>query len=174
MPFLTEWSTFYVAIGSSAAALTGLTFVVITIVAGVERVRTNPAGLATFTTPTVIHFCSALYVSAVLLVPWHGVIACAVLLGLGGLYGVSYSLRVIYLTSRLSTETYVPDVEDWAWYGISPLLAYGAILTGAVALPEFTGKGLFAVAGGTLLLIFIGIRNSWDVVTYLTVIHPKD
>lgn len=174
MPFLTEWSTFYVMIGSSAAALTGLTFVVITIVAGAAEVRTNPLGLATFTTPTVMHFSVALFVSATLLVPWHAAGGVAALVGIAGLFGVVYSVRVLYLTSRLDRERYAPDVEDWTWYGILPLLAYGVVFAGALALPGTPSKAMFAIAGGMTLLIFLGIRNSWDVVTYLTVRRPEE
>ena len=47
---LTAWENFYVIIGSSAAALTGLVFVVITLVAG-TRERLSGDGTATFSTP---------------------------------------------------------------------------------------------------------------------------
>ncbi|HEY0798703.1 MAG TPA: hypothetical protein VGD50_06105, partial [Candidatus Baltobacteraceae bacterium] len=53
------------------------------------------------------------------------------------------------------------------WFTILPLTAYGSILAGAILLAIAPVKALFFVAGGALLLTFIGIRNSWDVVTYL-------
>jgi len=56
---LSEWSNFYVIIGSAAAALTDLMFVVVTLIAG----RTPPDGMergtATFSTPTVVHLSAA-------------------------------------------------------------------------------------------------------------------
>jgi hypothetical protein len=67
---LTAWSNFYVIIGSSAAGLTGLMFVVITLVAGQERERRSPDGIAAFGTPTVAHFGVALLGSAILSAPW--------------------------------------------------------------------------------------------------------
>ena len=45
LPPLTEWETFYVIIGSSAAALTGLMFVVIALNAEARR-ETGPAALS--------------------------------------------------------------------------------------------------------------------------------
>ncbi len=164
---LSAWSTFYATMGTSAAALTGLVFVVITLIRDVQSMKPNAEGLATFTTPTVIHFCAALYVAAVFIVPWRTYGGVAVLVGLGGLYGVIYVARVIHRTMHLSRDTYVPDSEDWTWYGAVPLLAYLAILGGAVALPHAALQSLFAIAGGELLLMFVGIRNAWDVVTYL-------
>jgi hypothetical protein len=53
---LEGWERFYVIVGSSAAALTGLMFVVITLIADSEMPR-SPGTVAAFGTPTVVHFC---------------------------------------------------------------------------------------------------------------------
>lgn len=168
-PFLTAWLTFYVMIGSSAAALTGLMFVVITLITRAE-VAARRDGLATFSTPTVFHFSFALLVSAILCVPWPSLGPPAALVALAGLYGVVYVLRIALLTRRLTL--YVPDAEDWAWFAVLPLVAFSATLGGAVALPWAPAQALYAIAAGTLLLIFIGIRNAWDVVTFLAIQGP--
>jgi hypothetical protein len=170
--FLTPWSNFYIMTGSSAAALTGLMFVVITLVSGEERLRRAPDGISTFSTPTVVHFCTALLVSTILSAPWHLLVHPAALLGLAGLCGVGYVLRVMHLTSRLSM--YNPDLEDWVWYTILPFVGYGAILASAIALTAHPVEALFALAAGVVLLIFIGIRNAWDIVTYIAVGGPRD
>jgi hypothetical protein len=60
------------------------------------------------------------------------------------------------------------------WYTILPLLAYGALVAGAIALNAIPRGALFVLAGGVLSLIFIGIRNSWDVVTFLAVGGDKE
>jgi hypothetical protein len=164
--FLTPWSAFFATMGTSAGALTGLMFVVITIVAGVPR-QTTSEGLSTYSTPTVIHFCAALYVSAIALAPWHSLVHVAVAIGLCGIYGVGYVARVMIRTSRITA--YVADLEDWIWYCILPLISYAAILASAIALVRAPIEGLYVLAGSTLAQIFIGIRNSWDVVTFLAV-----
>lgn len=164
---LDPWSNFYIMTGSAAGGLTGLMFVVITLVTGVERLRTNRDGLSTFSTPTVVHFGAALLVSAILSAPWHSLLSPATLLGLAGLYGIVYVLRIMNRTGRL-TE-YKPDLEDWVCYTVLPLVAYSAILAGAIALFAMPVKALFALGGGALLLIFIGIRNAWDIVTYIAI-----
>ncbi|MBV8197401.1 MAG: hypothetical protein JO263_04660, partial [Candidatus Eremiobacteraeota bacterium] len=46
-------------------------------------------------------------------------------------------------------------------------VAYAAILLGSIGLAFAPAPALFALAGATTLLIFIGIRNAWDVVTFL-------
>jgi hypothetical protein len=153
--------------GSSAAALTGLMFVVITLVTGTELVRKNPDGIATFSTPTVMHFCAAFLVSAILAAPWHSRVHPAVLVGLVGLAGIVYILHVTYRAKRLTV--YNPDLEDWTWYNVLPFVAYGAVFAGAILLGRLPVEAMFAVAGGVVLLIFIGIRNAWDIVTFLAI-----
>jgi len=165
--FLAAWSNFYVMIGSSAAALTGLMFVVITLVTRAEQMSRTQDGIASFSTPTVMHFSEALLVAAILSVPWQSVLAPAVLVGLAALYGIVHIVRVILRTRGL-TE-YTADVEDWIWYMVLPFVAYAATLCGAMGLFVRPAGALFVIAGGVVLLVFIGIRNAWDVVTFLVI-----
>jgi hypothetical protein len=169
---LTPWSNFYIMTGSSASALTGLMFVVITLVTNVERTRRSSDGISTFSTPTVVHFSAVLLASALLCAPWRSLIHPATLLGLAGLSGVVYVFSLMYRTKRLTL--YSADLEDWAWYTVLPLVAYGTILGGAVVLPAAPVHGLFAVAAGVLLLIFTGIHNAWDIVTFLVIRGPDE
>ena len=173
---LSEWSNFYVITGSSAAALTGLMFVVVTLVTGEQR-RSTDTGMATFSTPTVVHFCAALLVSAVLSAPWHWLWHAATVLGITGLYGVIYVSRILAgmwkLAGREGTA-YTPERDDWIWYVTLPMIAYVAVLLGAIAFPPFPSFAAYGFATATLLLIFIGIHNSWDIVTYLAIRRAGD
>jgi hypothetical protein len=149
--------------GSSAAALVGLMFVVISLVTGREQASSHD-GISTFSTPTVLHFGAALLVSAILVAPWNSRIYPGVAVMMAGLYGIVYVLGVMFRTRRL--RTYTADVEDWTWYGVLPFAAYGAILAGGIALLT-RASWLHVIAAAVVLLIFIGIRNAWDIVTYL-------
>ena len=169
---LTPWSNFYIMCGSSAASLTGLMFVVITLVTNMERLRRSPDGMNAFSTPTVVHFGAALLLSAIVSAPWRSLIGPAILLGVIGACGVVYMVVVMHRTRRLST--YSADLEDWAWYTILPFAAYGAVLTGAILLVGIPANALFLLAGGVVLLIFIGIRNSWDIVTFIATGGPEE
>jgi hypothetical protein len=163
---LVPWANFYVMMGSSAAALTGLMFVVITLVTGSGKPASRD-GISTFSTPTVVHFCGALLGAAILSVPWHSLVPPAIILGLAGIVGLLYVLQVVIKTRRL--DSYTPDLEDWAWYAVVPFVAYGAIVAGALLLPRVSADAPFALAAGVALLVFVGIRNAWDVVTYITI-----
>ena len=96
---LHPWETFYVIVGSSAAALTGLMFVVIALVADF---RGSQLQLEAFGTPTVVHFDTG-------------------------------------------------------------------ILVAASGLPRRPTPLLFVIGGATVLLLFIGIHDAWDTVSYIVV-----
>lgn len=163
-----SWSNFYVIMGSSAAALTGLMFVVVTLATGGPRRQRDEmhVGFAVFNTPTVMHFCTAFLVSGILSAPWRSTLFPDVIIGIIGFSGALYVLRVIFRANRLNT--YEPDLEDWAWFGILPLLAYAAMTAASILLSWHTEAALFTLAAAVILLIFIGIRNAWDIVIYLS------
>jgi hypothetical protein len=165
-PLLAGWESFYVIVGSSAAALTGLQFVVITLIAQIER-RGSENELAAFGTPTVVHFCLALLVSATLSAPWRDLGSAALALGAIGLGGLLYAAIVIRRARR--SRGYQPVFEDWLWHTILPVVAYGALVASAIALSAAHPGAMFLVGAVTLLLVYIGIHNAWDTVTWLAV-----
>ncbi len=166
--FLSTWQTFYVIIGSAAATLTGLMFVVISLIVG-SRVRVSPAsgGIAAFSTPTVVHFCAALLVAAILNAPWPALWNAGLLLGLTGLGGVTYVVIVVRRTRRQTD--YQPVLEDWLWYTVFPLISYTALVVAAIVLPGNPASALFGIGAATLLLLFTGIHNAWDTVIYVAI-----
>src|SRR6266498_2561866 len=147
---LVAWESFYVIVGSSGAALTGLQFVVIALIAE-SRTRTTARQIDAFGTPTIVHFCAVLLISAILSAPWHGLSRVSLALGACGFTGVMYGLIVI--KRARSQAGYRPVFEDWLWHAALPLIAYALLLVGATAV----------------LLLFIGIHNAWDSVTYISI-----
>src|SRR6185436_17233935 len=128
---LSNWESFYVIVGSSGAALTGLQFVVIALIADSQR-RASFAEINAFGTPTVVHFCSALLISALLSAPWRSLYPVGWLLGVAGLAGVGY---VALVTRRARMQTgYRPVFEDWLWHVVLPLAAYFAFTLAGVFL----------------------------------------
>ena len=163
---LREWQNFYVIIGSAGAALTGLQFVVMALISGSGK-RSTGREISAFGTPTVIHFCAALLVSGIVAAPWHSLASIALAFGVCGFAGFAYSVIVI---GRAVRQTgYQPVFEDWLWHAVLPLIAYALIVVAAIFLPNYAQRFLFLVALATLLLLFIGIHNSWDTITYFTI-----
>jgi hypothetical protein len=165
---LITWQPFYVLIGTSAATLTGLMFVVATLNAG-ARVRASSPGqvFAAFNTPNVWHFALTLLVAALLIPPWQALWQASALLGLTGLGGMSYVLIVLRRMRR--QRDYQPVLEDWLFHTILPLISYSALVVAALFLPGSPAPSMFLIAAASLLLLFSGIHNAWDIVTYITV-----
>jgi hypothetical protein len=163
-PFVV-WANFYVIVGSSAAALTGLMFVVIALIADQHRNDSSPENISAFGTPTLVHFCAVLIAAAILSAPWRTMWSPAVTLCLASAAGVGYEIVV---TRRASRSTgYQPVLEDWIWHTILPMLSYLAIFVASMLLLPAAENALFAIAASSVLLLVIGIHNAWDTVTYI-------
>jgi hypothetical protein len=163
---LTAWESFYIIVGSAAGVLTGLMFVAVTLVAG-RRVRGASWAMLTFNTPIVVHLGMVLFACALLIAPWSALTPPALLLGLAGLGGVAYGIIVVRRMRR--RVSYQPVREDWLWYAIVPLAAYTALVVAALLLPGSPVPALFGIGAVLLLLVFVGLHNAWDAVTYIAV-----
>jgi hypothetical protein len=163
MTALSGWENFYVVVGSAAGALIGLQFVVMTLVAQRPPIRATEA-VDAFGTPTIVHFAAVLFLSAVVSVPWHEIGSASAVWGLAGFSGIVYEV-VVSRRMRLQT-TYQPVIEDWLFHFLLPLAAY-AMLAGSAFVAQFHARpALFILGAATLLLLFVGIHNAWDAVTY--------
>jgi len=163
MPGFEEWESFYVIVGTAAAALIGLQFVVMTLIAERPQVATAEAGAA-FATPTVVHFGAVLLLSALLRVPWQSIATAAALWGLIGFAGVVYGVIVV---RRMRRQTaYRPDLEDWLFHALLPSAAYVLLLIAAFAARAHSHEAQLLLAAGVLVLLFTSIHNVWDTVYY--------
>jgi hypothetical protein len=158
------WESYYVIVGSSAAALIGLQFVVIALVADSERPSTLTE-IDAFSTPTVLHFGGALVVSAIMSAPWLQAINAGRALSLTGAGGIVYV--AIAVRRMVKQARYEPVAEDWLWYSIFPAASYLTLVIAGITVAREMHRSLFAVGTATLLLLCIGIHNAWDTVTYI-------
>jgi hypothetical protein len=175
MSLLSSWANFYVVVGTAAGTLVGLTFVVISLVAGRAGQAVRPGlssgGLGAYNTPTVVHFAAVLLACAMLSAPWPALAPVAILLGLGGLGGAAYIAVVARRLARW--EAYAPVAEDWAFHAVLPLAAYAALVVAALLLSGSPTPALFLVGGALLLLVVVGIHNAWDLVTAVVLRSPE-
>jgi len=172
IPALTHWESFYVIVGSSAAALTGLQFVVIALVADSPiRVSTSTRTIAAFASPTIVHFCASLLIASILSAPWTSLVSVAVAMKVIGLAGLLYDVVVIRRAMR--QESYRPELSDWIWHNLLPILAHGVILVASFLLYGGSELPLFLLGAASLFLLFIGIHNAWDTVTYIAISRPE-
>ncbi|MGN6393659.1 MAG: hypothetical protein ACTHM9_15635 [Gemmatimonadales bacterium] len=163
-PELAGWESFYVIVGSSGAALIGLQFVVLTLLAE-TRTQRSPATIKAFGTPTVVHLGGALLISTIMSAPWPTLFSASVALGACGIAGVVYAATVVYHARRQTS--YHPVWEDWLWHVALPSCAYVALALASLYVSSSSRIALFVVAGAALGLLLIAIHNAWDTVTYI-------
>jgi hypothetical protein len=168
---LADWNSFYVIIGSSAAGLTGLTFVVIALAADTHRLNTH--GLRAFVTPTIVHFGTVLALAAFLSMPHQNVMSLSLGCGVAGITGLIYA-GIISVTLYRHMSDYIPVAEDWLWHAILPTLVYAALLATAFLIWHRAEQSLYAIAASSTLLLFIGIHNAWDVAVSISMRKQKD
>lgn len=171
MPGFHEWESFYVIVGAAAGALIGLQFVVMTLIAERPQMGTAEAGAA-FATPTVTHFAASLLLSALMRVPWHGMGSAALAWGLTGLAGVVY--MVIVMRRMRRQRSYQPDREDWLFHFVLPLVAYTVLALAALPAQSHPEEALRAVGAMTLVLLFVGVHNSWDTIVYNVFVRMRE
>ena len=168
LPLLINWQNFYMIIGTAAATLTGLMFVATTLIAGIDaHLSTLNAAVSAYNTPTVVHFGTVLLLAGVLSAPWQTYSSVSLLLGLLGLGMVCYS--IIVLRRMWQVPHYQSTLEDLLWYMAFPLLANVSLIVAAFVLSENPEPALYIVGAALILLLLVGIRNAWDMVTFLAV-----
>ena len=168
LSLLSSWQNFYMIMGTAAATLTGLMFVVTTLIAGIDAHTSSlNAAVSAFNTPTVVHFGTVLLLAGILSAPWQTPSSLSLLLGVLGLGMVIYSIIVLRRLRRV--PHYQSTLEDWFWYMALPLLAHVLVIVAAFMLPQNLVPALYLIGLAMILLLLVGIRNAWDMVTFLAV-----
>ena len=168
---LAGWENFYVITGSSAGGLIGLTFVIVTL-AGEAR-RVSQEGFRAFVTPTIVHFGVVLAMAAFMSAPHQRIASLSFGFCLAGIAGLSYC-GFIAARMRRQSSAYLPVREDWMFNVIVPAILYAGLLVLAVLVWRELALALYGVAAVSLVLLFTGIRNAWDIAVYMTINRTRE
>ena len=168
---LQGWDNFYFMMGSAAASLIGLLFVVVTLTSGFERSQAL-RGASLYMTPTALHFAVVLTISAVAVAPRLGAPARALVFGLVALVGLANAVRASIGISRPREGSEAPHWSDIWMYGGTPAVVYLGLCIASTALWRGAGWAAFALAGLLMALLLVGIRNAWDLVTWIAPKRP--
>ncbi|HET9175014.1 MAG TPA: hypothetical protein VFN84_01545 [Pseudolabrys sp.] len=158
MESLHAWHEFYLLLGTAAATLLALLFVAVSLGAGYLSDK-DQRGPRTFMSPVVIHFTSVFFISAVCLVPSHGPIFFAVLIGATALLGIAVSIVITVWVVRTELTNYV---QDYFAYGLLPVGAYFALFVASIMIYFDHAYAMEVLGGGLLVLAIVNIRNAWD------------
>jgi hypothetical protein len=163
MTELTEWGSFYSIIGTGAATLIGILFVILTLISN-RPIKSGDKANAAFSTPTIVHFSIVLLLSALMRVPWQTIFPLTVLLKLIGFCGVLY---ILIVARRMKNQkVYQTVFYDWLFHFIFPLISYLILLISAFSIMSCLKTAFIGVGTTAIILLFIGIHNAWDTVTY--------
>jgi hypothetical protein len=160
---LDGWHEFYGLLGTAAAALLALLFVAASIGANVLTYeRSGPT--RTYLSPVVFHYSNILFLSLFTLIPTQTPAIFGLTLLVAAAGSLIYS---IFIFARLLNDG-IADLPDRIAYGAIPIAVYTAGLVAAYLL--FTGStkaSLNVLAGASLALLLVNIRNAWDLMLAL-------
>ncbi len=159
MTALADWRDFYVMIGTASGVIVGATFIVASLASGLKE---RNLGLSGFITPTAVHLGSVLVGSAILAAPVLTANALAVLLGAGGMAGAIYAVIVATRIWKMPL-----DVFDRTSYVVLPILIYLAMAGAALMTPWAIDWTLDVLAVSFVTLLVVGMRNAWDMATFM-------
>lgn len=167
---LRDWESFYLLVGSAAAALIGLLFIVATLTTNIDRSSVD-RGNHLYMTPIVFHLVMIVVLSATALAPTVTTAAFGIVCALAAIAGFAYGAMVTFgIVTIADPPTHWSD--KW-YYGAGPTLAYVVLAIVAAAMLRNRGWAANGVATVAVVLLLLGIRNAWDLVTYLAPKQPK-
>ncbi len=171
-PFLFgPWHDFFLLAGTASATLVGLTFVAVSVGTGVFT-KERQAGLRLFLSPTVVAFGVVLSISLVAVLPVSSWRVPGVLVSGIGALGTAYSWRVWQRMLHGGMAASI-DAEDRVWYTMVPAAAYLVLALAGGALAIDTEGGCVLLALGSGLLLLAGLRNAWDMTTWIA-LRPRE
>jgi hypothetical protein len=159
---LAEWRDFYVLVGTAAATLMALMFVVVSLRQPAVGTRESERA---FMTPVIVYFSAGIFVPALMLTPGLPPQVLSAALGLTGAGGL------VYLAWARVQERWRAGklpLDDWIFFVALPALGFALFLPAAAGAWMRAAFGLYAVEASVLLFLLIGIRNAWDLVLWIS------
>jgi hypothetical protein len=161
---LRSWHDFFMLVGEASATLMGLVFVGVSLGAGIRRASMRT--LHTFVTPIVLHFSYTLLLAAAFVVPTHRPWTLAVLSG-----GLALALLVVVMGVLRGILAHhrdgAADREHWVWHFALPLVTSLATFVASAGLIHAAAWAIELLASASALLLFVGVRNSWRLVSWI-------
>jgi hypothetical protein len=160
------WENFFWMLGSASGGLIGLLFVVVTLTSESDRDRVM-RGISIYLSPITLNFAVILSVSALALAPRIPVQGMTLVLALATLGGSVSAIRALVRMSNPPVDGEPPDRSDFWFYGVAPTVVYAGLAGAVVAFGLQRDWAVNAIALALLSLMLLGIRNAWDLVTWM-------
>lgn len=166
-----SWTTFYTFVGTAAATLMGLVFVVVSLGRGLVGSDRAVRAVRAFYTPVIVFFSTILIASTVMLLPHITPKLLGMLFGVLGIVSLIYMFTSGALAQWRANQL---SFDDLLFYIVFPVVADVALCVAALLLWNNTPVALSISAGVMILLLIIGVRNSWDLVLSIARLDTSD
>jgi hypothetical protein len=159
------WEDYFLLVGSAAAALIGLLFVVVTLTAGRE-LGAIERGQKLYMTPIVFSLGAIVLLSGIAMAPVATTALFAAVSAIIGLVGLTAQCRITIGLRKVAPDSTM--TFDVIWYGAVPAVAYAAQLVLAALLLIRPGLWTLTASSAMVMVqLLVAIHNAWDLVTYL-------
>ena len=155
-----DWQGFYSLLGGASATLVGLMFVTVSIGSRIYN-EAAEAKVRTFVTPTVNYFSLVLLLSASMNIPTQNTLFLTIEWALAGLVGVRYCLSHLSPLLGFKQEG-IMKLRGWLWHLGLPMTATTAVLAAGLSFAFSPTLSLNLAALGIILLVVVGLQNSWN------------
>ena len=160
------WTDYFVLLGTAAAGLIGLLFVVVTLTTNIDRSRALRAG-GVYMTPIAAHFGVVLSISACILIPRLTAPQVAILIALFSALGFSAAMRSCFGIVDFHRGADPPHWSDFWGYGAAPAGAYLLFGVATAGVWRREAWSPYLLAAVMLVLLLVAIRNAWDLLTWM-------
>lgn len=164
-----QWGEFYLLVGSAAAVLIGLIFVVISLMQDRSR-STVLTGSRLYMGPIVLGVSFVLVLSAAALAPGIDNRQFAAVTAVVALWGLARAIMSSIGIARLKEVHWT----DFWFYGAAPTGIYLALAAIAAAFWQDCECSRVGVAVVITAMLLLAIRNEWDLITWIAPRSSQD
>ena len=124
-------------------------------------------GQKLYRTPTALHFAVVLSMSAVALAPRLPTVETAAIFSALALFGLTNAVRACVGIAGPGPDRPAAHWSDFWTYGVAPAAIYVGLCAASAAIGTGAEWAQYLVAAFLLALLLLGIRNAWDLVTWI-------
>jgi hypothetical protein len=163
-----QWWNFFYLCGSSAATLTGLTFVAVTF--GQSRIKKdNLDQVNIFLSPFCYHFMHVFILCVVTAIPGANskIIATSTLVtGLWRLIKIPKAFSIVHAQAVKGEDGNI-DASDWIVIVFMPMAVYLALIVAGIGFFMVKPWAVGVLAAACLVLLLNSVKGVWDMLLWI-------
>lgn len=163
-----QWWNFFYLCGSSAATLTGLTFVAATFGSSLIK-KDNLDKVNIYISPFCYHFMHVFFLCIVNAIPGSNarfIAAAAIVSGLWRLIKIPKAFSILHAQMREEPNPEI-DVSDWIVVVFVPMAVYCALIAAGVGFLLDKPWAVEVLAACCLVLLLNAVKGIWDMLIWV-------